>query len=129
MPRCAAFGHEPETAIAHGAFGGREGIRCAVGAAVRRAVTRKITTHPSPAFATLRLVTTASPHSILPQTNSTRNAKSLGLSPKLTAERRATLGRARGVGRGAVHHLSARHPHAVHHLSAPHYLSYLSHGS
>ena len=65
MPRCAAFGHEPETAIAHGAFGGREGIRCAVGAAVRRAVTRKITTHPSPAFVTLRLVTTVSPHSIL----------------------------------------------------------------
>jgi hypothetical protein len=65
MPRCAAFGHEPETAIAHGAFGGREGIRCAVGAAVRRAVTRKTTTHPSPAFVTLRLVTTVSPHSIL----------------------------------------------------------------
>ena len=38
-------------------------VRCR--AAVRRAVTRKITTHPSPAFVTLRLVTTVSPHSIL----------------------------------------------------------------
>ena len=31
LPRRAAFGHEPETAITHGALGGREGIRCAVG--------------------------------------------------------------------------------------------------
>ena len=30
LPGCAAFGHKPETAIAHGALGGREGIRCAV---------------------------------------------------------------------------------------------------
>ena len=31
LPRRAAFGHEPETAIDHGALGGRERIRCAVG--------------------------------------------------------------------------------------------------
>ena len=30
-PCGAPFGHEPETAIDHGALGGREGIRCAVG--------------------------------------------------------------------------------------------------
>jgi hypothetical protein len=62
LPGRAAFGHVPETAITHGALGGREGIRCAVyRAAVRRAATRKITTLSSPAFVTLRLVTSVSP--------------------------------------------------------------------
>ena len=69
MPRRAAVrARAGDGHIAHGAFGGREGIRCAVACRARLcdAPCDKENHHSSLlAFVTLRLVTTVSPHSIL----------------------------------------------------------------